>query len=125
MKWKEIDGDRVCACPPKCDGCDEVTTCLDAGVPLPRTAVRLPRPVQIDLSRLPGEYPSVTDYSDADMVKRAVTNARPHRCGDSPRWVAVMDAFALGSSFAHELCRLHGLNPVEVVTGPRCIACNP
>lgn len=59
------------------------------------------------------------------LVKRAVINARPRICGESPRWVAVMDAFALGSTFATQLCRAHGLDPDEIVSGPRCVACNP
>lgn len=67
----------------------------------------------------------VTDYTPESMVERAVRNARPHRCGDAPRWVAVQDTFALGSTYARELCRVHGLDPDEKVSGPRCISCNP
>lgn len=67
----------------------------------------------------------VTDYSPESMVERAVRNARPRECGDSPRWVAVMDTFGLGSTYAVELCRLHGLDPEEKVSGARCLACNP
>lgn len=59
------------------------------------------------------------------LVERAVKNARSHDCGESPRWVAVMDTFALGSTSAHEMCRAHGLDPDEKVPGPRCISCNP
>jgi hypothetical protein len=69
--------------------------------------------------------PSVQDYSLESMVERAVRNARPHKCGSSPRWVAVVDTFALGSTFAYELCRNHGLDPDEEVSGPRCLACDP
>ena len=68
---------------------------------------------------------SVSEISTADLVKRAVMNARPHRCGEAPRWVAVMDAFALGSTHAYELCRLHGLDPEETRSGARCVACEP
>lgn len=67
----------------------------------------------------------VTDYSQDDLVARAVRCAKPRTCCDAPRWVAVMDTFGLGSTYAHELCRLHGLDPDEKVTGPRCVACNP
>ena len=41
MKWIEVDGDRKCACPPKCDDCDERFTCLEAGPLLPRTKVNV------------------------------------------------------------------------------------
>jgi hypothetical protein len=67
----------------------------------------------------------VTDYTDKDMVRRAVMNAKPRECGDSPRWVAIMDTFGLGSTYAHDLCRVHGLDPEEKVSGARCRACNP
>ena len=65
------------------------------------------------------------DYSDKEMVIRAIRNAKPRICGSSPRWVAVMDAFALGSTYARELCILHSLDPDEEVSGPRCLSCNP
>jgi len=67
----------------------------------------------------------VTDYSPESMVVRAIRNAKPRQCGEAPRWVAVMDTFALGSTFAAQLCRIHGLDPDEMVSGPRCISCNP
>ena len=68
---------------------------------------------------------SVTDIPNEDLVARAVKNARPRTCGESPRWVAVGDTFALGSTYSIELCRIHGLDPHEKVNGPRCISCNP
>ena len=67
----------------------------------------------------------VTDYADHDLVARAVRGARPHKYGPAPRWVAVMYTFGLGSTYAHDLCRLHGLDPDEVVDGVRCLACEP
>jgi len=67
----------------------------------------------------------VTDYSDADLVKRAVRNAKPNINGTAPRWVAVMDTFGLGRTYAYELCRLHDLNPDDPIEGARCISCNP
>lgn len=60
---------------------------------------------------------SVTDYSDRDLVARAVRGARPRRAGAAPRWVGVKETFGLGSTYAHELCRLHGLDPHEEVAG--------
>lgn len=68
---------------------------------------------------------TVADISAEDLVKRAMRNATPKRCGAVPRWVAVMDTFALGSTFSVQLCRLHGLDPEEKVSGARCEACNP
>lgn len=62
----------------------------------------------------------VREISDAELVRRAVRNARPHRRGKSPRWVAVMDTFALGSTYAGELCQIHELDPEEIVRGPNC-----
>ena len=56
---------------------------------------------------------SVTNYTDRELVARAVRGARPRKAGRSPRWVAVKDTFGLGSTYAHELCRLHGLDPDE------------
>jgi hypothetical protein len=68
---------------------------------------------------------TVAEISAEDLVKRAVRNAHPHRCGEAARWVAVMDTFALGSTFAYQLCRMHGLDPEEMVRGARCVACEP
>jgi hypothetical protein len=67
----------------------------------------------------------VTDYTEKDLVERAIMNAHPRECGESERWVAVMDTFGLGSTYARELCVLHGLNPDDKVSGARCLACNP
>ena len=67
----------------------------------------------------------VTDYTPESMVARAVRNAKPRHTGDAPRWVAVMDTFGLGSTYAHELCRNHGLDPDEIVSGVHCLSCNP
>ena len=48
--------------------------------------------------------------SDADLVERAVRNASKP---GSPRWVAVRETFAFGSTSAHALCRRFGLDPDE------------
>jgi hypothetical protein len=61
---------------------------------------------------------SVRDIPDEKLVERAVRSARERgrRKGEKhPRWVAVMDTFALGSTYAHELCRRFGLDPDEPV----------
>ena len=46
---------------------------------------------------------------DSELVRRAVTACRGRR-GD-PQWAAVMDTFGLGSTFARQLCRKHGVDP--------------
>jgi hypothetical protein len=53
-----------------------------------------------------------------DLLRRAVRGARDHaqRKGTKhPRWVAVSAVFALGSTYARELCRKFELNPDEQV----------
>lgn len=65
------------------------------------------------------------DYTFESLVKRAIRNAKPSKAGDSERWVAVMDTFATGSTFAHDLCRFFELDPDKKVHGVHCIACNP
>lgn len=67
----------------------------------------------------------VGEYTQKDMFERALRNAKPRDCGEAPRWVAVMDTFALGSTYAHMLCRNFGLDPDEMVAGARCVACEP
>jgi hypothetical protein len=60
----------------------------------------------------------VSSIPDDELLRRAV------RCCRSPgarkgqkhaRWIAVVDTFALGSTFAHQLCRRFGLDPDEMV----------
>lgn len=61
---------------------------------------------------------SVDDILDAELLKRAVRSARSRheRKGQAhPRWVAVVDAFALGSTYARQLCRRFDLDPDELV----------
>lgn len=56
--------------------------------------------------------------SAENLIARAVCNAcdRGARKGyRHPRWVAVMDAFSLGSTYAAQLCRRYGLDPNETV----------
>ena len=61
---------------------------------------------------------TVADIPDAELLKRAVRAARSqdYRKGyPHPRWVAVMYVFALGSTYAGQLCRRFGLDPDEEV----------
>ena len=62
---------------------------------------------------------TIASIPDAELLRRAVENARDisKRKGyKHPRWVAVMGAFSLGSTFARQLCRRFGLNPDEMVS---------
>lgn len=58
---------------------------------------------------------SVSSIPDAELLRRAITNARhPHKAR-AYRWNAVMHVFALGSTYARELCIRVGLDPDEMV----------
>jgi len=61
---------------------------------------------------------ALNDIPYEELLRRAVTSARKRgsRKGEKhPRWVAVMDAFQLGSGYAGQLCRRFGLDPDEEV----------
>ncbi len=58
------------------------------------------------------------DISDEELLRRAVRGARPRFKG-SPRWAAVMDTFALGSTYAQQLCRRFSVDPDETVPARR------
>ena len=62
-------------------------------------------------------------YAAEELVRRAIRNARPRKPGMSPRWVAVQDAFALGSTYSVALCRGFGIYPEELIAGPVCVSC--
>lgn len=58
------------------------------------------------------------DISDEESLRRAVhTAGRQSKMGD-PVWVAVMDRFALGSTYARALCKRFDVDP-EFVPKPR------
>jgi len=61
---------------------------------------------------------TVADIPDEQLLRRAVSNCRSKFAPsgyEHPRWVAVMDTFALGSTYAHQLCRRFGFDPDEMV----------
>lgn len=58
------------------------------------------------------------------LVRRAVRSALPRSFGEVPRWSAVADAFGLGSTFATELCRIHGIDPHEKMRRTACETCH-
>lgn len=56
------------------------------------------------------------DIPDEELLRRAVQQARATRSrGYQPRWVAVMDTFLLGSTYAWQLCQRFGFDPDEKV----------
>lgn len=62
---------------------------------------------------------TVADIPDAELLSRAVKSCRDNsrRKGEKhPRWIAVVATFALGSTYAHQLCERFGLNPNEEVS---------
>lgn len=61
---------------------------------------------------------TVASIPDEKLLERAVRGCRSRvqdrRCKHS-RWVHVADTFALGSTFARQLCERFGLDPDEAV----------
>lgn len=61
---------------------------------------------------------TVADISDEELLRRVVTQCR-YRYGLSSgrhqRYLAVMDNFMLGSTYAAQLCRRFDLDPNEMV----------
>lgn len=55
--------------------------------------------------------------SDEELLKRAVTSARQtsRKHGKLPRWCAIMDRFALGSTYSKNLCWRFDLDPEELI----------
>ncbi len=60
---------------------------------------------------------SVNDIPDSELLRRAVTDCRANvpKGRPHPRWVAVMETFALGSGYSRELCERFDLAPDELV----------
>lgn len=59
---------------------------------------------------------SIGGITSDELVVRAMRNMRATRSGsDQPLWVAVMDVFGLGSTYACELCRKYGRDPDEMI----------
>lgn len=53
---------------------------------------------------------TVDDISNDELLKRAV-RSMANKTSREYLWVRVMDAFALGSTFSHQLCRRYGFDP--------------
>jgi hypothetical protein len=69
------------------------------------------------VSMAPKPWGPVTMPPDDELLRRAISNARPVRDvrGGVPRWKSVMDTCLLGSTYAWQLCERFGLNPDEKV----------
>lgn len=60
---------------------------------------------------------SVANIPDEELIAsvfRSLQSGSP-RSGGRPMWVAVMDAFTLGSTYAHQLCERFGVDPDKLV----------
>ena len=57
----------------------------------------------------------MTHPTDEALLRQAVRVARP-RYRASPRWVAVMDTFTVGSTVARKLCARFDVEPDERVS---------
>jgi hypothetical protein len=51
----------------------------------------------------------VTEYREAELIRRAIMTIKLN--GRRPLWALVVERFALGSTYAAQLCRIHGFNP--------------
>jgi hypothetical protein len=60
----------------------------------------------------------VADIADAELLRRVLRTIGKDR-HRAPRWVHVADAFALGSTYAAQLCRRFGQDPGTQVGNPR------
>ena len=54
---------------------------------------------------------SVADIPDAALVCRAVRSVTRKRRRKEPAWVAVSEAFGLGSTYSMQLCRRCRIDP--------------
>jgi len=69
--------------------------------------------------RILGKIPKQPyEVSDNELLLRAVRSAldsRKNKGVPHPRWVAVMDVFAVGSNYALLICQRFGYDPDEMV----------
>lgn len=54
-------------------------------------------------------------YTDQKLLANAMRAMMPRHYRSCPRWVAVMDTFATGSTLATALCVAHGYDPEEIL----------
>lgn len=56
------------------------------------------------------------EFTDHDLLRRAVRNSRPTSRVPVQRWVLVKHIFAVGSTVARAMCVECGVNPDEEVS---------
>jgi hypothetical protein len=78
------------------------------------TFLPISAPLNLDDLQSSDEAPTNTPSRDTNLVAHAVRIARPRYRSKAPRWVAVMDVFAVGRTAAIELCDRFGLNADEL-----------
>lgn len=120
--------ERFCACPLP-DGVAADFCATDINYQFPRHGTNLLTVVQAEAMlriilapqlQASAQDASVNDIPDAELLGRAVRGFKPIKRGDGGiyRWAAVGARFALGSTYAHQLCRRFGLDPDEKVRKP-------
>lgn len=61
----------------------------------------------------------VNSIADAELIRRVIANCavrpRARNARTVPLWCKVSDAFSLGSTYAHQLCRKFGHDPEMMV----------
>lgn len=57
----------------------------------------------------------VSDLTNEELISRVMKNLSSHARFKQPRWHIVACVFALGSTYATQLCKLHNLDPDEKV----------
>lgn len=62
------------------------------------------------------------EYSDGELVKRAVTYPVNAYSYSAPRWSCVKQMFGVGSTVSHALCRRFQCNPDDLIKGVACDA---
>ena len=93
MKYVEVNGERVCTCPPKCDDCDERFTCLEAGPLL--------------LTRYPTIRPQKTPWPDGFSI--TMTKKHVHK---QTGWEFVTTAGCRPDNMVQLTCETEGLGTI-------------
>ena len=56
---------------------------------------------------------TVSDITDEELLRRAVTGVRPRKL--EPKWSVVADLFCLGSTYSRQLCQRFDIDPDQNV----------
>ncbi|RMS09266.1 hypothetical protein ALP72_03599 [Pseudomonas coronafaciens pv. coronafaciens] len=118
---------------PGCKQCEEAescrfTDCPECGAQLCedvngdgfRVDTTLPKPAESEQAK-PRKIPSRTiklsgcEFTEDDLLRRAVRAVGGSRRNTLPRWALVRDAFGCGSGVGTALCRRFGFDPEEIL----------